>query len=779
MSCVSDTYPEINFNPKRAMKLKKLLLFFFYLALSVFLLIPAFMVETGISAEEAQQTSDHFDGLRYFNPSVPGIPPDSSSGQISKRRVTWWVWNWILGNDWPEWPKAQDVPPGPRPVVRVPTGVMSITPIGHATFLIQIDGLNILTDPIWSNRPSPISWAGPKRHIKPGILFEDLPPIDIVLVSHNHYDHLDLPTLERLAEKGTPHAIVPLGNIKLVKSAGIPAVDELDWWQSVRISPDVTITLVPAQHFSLRNLANYNKTLWGGFVISGSLGNVFYSGDTGYGPHFKEIARRFSPIRVALLPIAPFRPQKMNDTAPAHRSIIHMGPAEAVKAHLDLGVPFTVAAHFQAFRLGMEGFDDPATVLTSALAENNLKPDAFVVPVLGQAIVMPPMTDELPTGISAEKPIAVSLSQSVERGKEDKPANEAGAKLEQTQVPEAEPAPEDVFISLNVQFDTGKADIKLQYHNDIKKIADAMNKYPETSIIIEGHTDNAGKELVNIKLSYLRAAKIKAYLVRNFGIGSSRIRAIGYDYQKPIASNKTAEGRQLNRRGETQIETNVASSVLYSFLEDSDLPQGGFAIVNQETIDEKIKSFKEKYGAAAYASKTVKSSTLELYKMWSGIFSHCAIRVETDPHSFYQLEMQALPDLEKAGMKDFHKSGAVINLLGMTTDRFDIVEFTDQNERAKLDSKGRNYASMPICIKNKASRKTPQWYRNCLRRYAASYNPANTLKAGKRTKIFEYNPVTHNCCNFAEEALQACGLEHCFDLGKSTSLYHETGPLEQ
>jgi outer membrane protein OmpA-like peptidoglycan-associated protein len=378
-----------------------------------------------------------------------------------------------------------------------------------------------------------------------------------------------------------------------------------------------------------------------------------------------------------------------------------------------------------------------------------------------------------------DKPIAAPSVQPVEVPKEVKPVKEAGFALEQPPVSKDEPVPEDVSITLNIQFDTGKANIKSKYHNDIRRIADAMNKYPSKSVIIVGHTDNVGKELVNVKLSYRRAANIKAYLVLKYGIDSSRIRVIGYDYQKPIASNKTKEGRQANRRGETQSETNVSSNVVYSFFEDSDLPQGGFSIVNQESIDEKIKSFKEKQGTASYLSKIVKEPTLELYKMWGGIFSHCTIRIETDPNSFYQLELQSLSDLEKAGMKDFHKSGAAITLFGVTTDRFDIVEFTDKNERAKLDSIGRNYATMPICIDNKSARKTTQWYQDCLRRYAGSYNPENALKAGKRTKIFEYNPVTHNCCNFVEEALQACGLEHCFDLGKSTSLYHETGPLEE
>jgi len=349
----------------------------------------------------------------------------------------------------------------------------------------------------------------------------------------------------------------------------------------------------------------------------------------------------------------------------------------------------------------------------------------------------------------------------------------------QIAVSKAEPVQENVPIILNVQFDTGKANIKPKYHNDIKKIADAMSKNPLTSVVIEGHTDNVGKELVNVKLSYQRAANIKAYLVQEFGIDSSRIRVIGYDYQKTVASNKTAQGRQANRRVETKIETNVSSNSVYYFFEDSDLPKGGFSIVNQESIDEKIKSFKEKYGTASYASKIVKAPTLELYKMWSGVFSHCAIRIETDPHSFYQIELQTLPDLKKAGINDYHQIYAAITLLGMPKDEFDVVEFTDKNEREKLDNKEPPYATMPICIDKKSTKKTTQWYQDCLSSYAGSYNPENALKAGKRTKVYEYDPVTHNCCNFAEEALKACGLVHCFDLGKSSGLDHKTGPLEE
>jgi outer membrane protein OmpA-like peptidoglycan-associated protein len=399
------------------------------------------------------------------------------------------------------------------------------------------------------------------------------------------------------------------------------------------------------------------------------------------------------------------------------------------------------------------------------------------------ADVSPELNSGQPTqkvdNLITEKPITVPLSRPVEVEKEMTSVNETGSKIEPTPVFKADPVPEKVSISLDVQFDTGKANIQPKYHDDIKKIADFMSKYPSRSAVIEGHTDNVGKEAVNVKLSHRRAANIKAYLTEKFGIDSSRIKAIGYNYQKPIASNQTVEGRQKNRRGETHIDTNVSWTSLYSFFEESDLPKGGFTIVNQETIDAKIQSFKEKQGVAVYSSRIVEGPTLELYTMWGGIFSHCALRIETNPHSFYQLELQTLPDLKKAGIKDYHEIGAVINLLGVTKDQFDVVEFTDKNEREKLDNKEPRYATMPICTDKKATKKTTQWYKDCLSRYARSYNPENALKTGKPTKVFEYNPPIHNCCNFAEEALEACELAHCFDLGKSTGLNSKTGPLEE
>ena len=364
---------------------KKTAALLFYLALIGFLVFCTNIADPGLCADDKSRISDHFDGDLFFNPGLK-TPPPLPPGEQPQRRRSGWIWRLIFGNDWPEWPRITDDPLGEPAAARAPKGSLLITPVGHATFLIQLDGLNILTDPIWSDRCSPVSWAGPKRHRAPGVHFEDLPPIDAILVSHNHYDHLDLPTLERLAKKGVQHAITTLGNGDLIRGAGIPVVDEFDWWQSVSLTEEVTVTLVPAQHFSSRTPWDRNKTLWGGFVISGPSGNVYFSGDTGHGPHFQKILQRFSPIRAALLPISPFRPSHSNEPPNQQYSQNHMGPVEAVQAHLDLRAGLSIAAHFQVFQLGADGFDDALNELKSALAGRNLKPDEFIAPLPGMMV---------------------------------------------------------------------------------------------------------------------------------------------------------------------------------------------------------------------------------------------------------------------------------------------------------------------------------------------------------------------------------------------------------
>jgi L-ascorbate metabolism protein UlaG (beta-lactamase superfamily) len=359
------------------------------LLLFITLVIP---LCAGVSEKETNKennpfTSDHFDGKKYFNPFSFASPVQSESGQQQSNRNSW-LWRIVFGTDLPEWPDLDDDKSDTHipPVIKAENGEIHIALVNHSTFLIQMDGLNILTDPVWSKRVGPLSWAGVKRHRKPGIRFEDLPRIDVVLVSHNHYDHMDLPTLERLAEKFHPSAFTPLGNLENLLDAGLESARELDWWQSVRISENVTVTLVPAQHFSMRSLWDRDETLWGGFVVSGPSGNVYFAGDTGYGTHFKEIARRFSPIKIALIPIAPFHQPGPGEENSPNFARVHLGPAEAVIAHIELGSQLSFACHFQTFQLGAEEYNSAPKALDSAIAKQGLKPDAFKILVYGQSM---------------------------------------------------------------------------------------------------------------------------------------------------------------------------------------------------------------------------------------------------------------------------------------------------------------------------------------------------------------------------------------------------------
>ncbi|HEX2965076.1 MAG TPA: MBL fold metallo-hydrolase [Syntrophorhabdaceae bacterium] len=345
-----------------------------FLVFSGFPQLPTAGTQPDIDNGQFPRVSDHFNGATYFNPeSITSVVKYAQN----RSRARWWASRLMFGSGYPQWPNnEEDMPPGPVPEERIAEGALRITPVGHATFLIQMDGMNILTDPIWADRCSPVSWVGPKRYKKPGIAFKDLPPIDFVLISHNHYDHLDLPTLESLADRGTFSAIGPLGNKQLIESSGISQVRELDWWQSVRISDKVTVTFVPARHLSQRTLWDRNKTLWGGYVVSGPSGNVYFAGDTAYGAHFKQIAARFSPIRVALLPIAPFQPKPTREPPSIGN---HIGPVEAVIAHMDLNPEVSIAGHYQVFQFGSDGYYDAVKLLAESLKENSLSPDAFVV----------------------------------------------------------------------------------------------------------------------------------------------------------------------------------------------------------------------------------------------------------------------------------------------------------------------------------------------------------------------------------------------------------------
>jgi L-ascorbate metabolism protein UlaG (beta-lactamase superfamily) len=298
--------------------------------------------------------SDHSDGRRFFN-------PNGANGQ-----PLWRVPRLLL-TPRARWPSQVPVhaqrPPDPGPA-----GVV-VTFIGHATFLVQTPGANLLVDPMYSDRASPVSFAGPRRVRAPGVRFDDLPPIALVLLSHNHYDHCDLSTLRELERRFSPRVVTPVGNGPLLRRAGLRQVEEIDWWERATSSP-IPVTLTPAQHFSARGPFDRNRALWGGFLIEAGAFRIFHAGDGGYGPHFREIAARLAPIDLALLPIGAYEPRWfMKD--------IHMDPADAVQAHLDLASPRSIAMHFGTFQLTPEGIDEPVRELAATLRGRGVPAERF------------------------------------------------------------------------------------------------------------------------------------------------------------------------------------------------------------------------------------------------------------------------------------------------------------------------------------------------------------------------------------------------------------------
>ena len=245
-------------------------------------------------------------------------------------------------------------PPQPAPPDAVDD--LRVTYIGHATALIQVAGLNLLTDPFFSWRASPVQWAGPKRVRAPGLALEDLPRIDAVLVSHNHYDHMDLPSLRRLFDRHRPRIVTPLGNGAIVARTRRPLdVTEGDWGDRVALGDGVAATFAPALHWSKRGLHDRNMALWSAFVIETPAGTVYFAGDTGYGSgaHFRDIRREFGPVRLALLPIGAYEPRWFMHPQ-------HMNPEEAVKAHLDLAAGLSIGVHHATVQLTDEAIDEPA-----------------------------------------------------------------------------------------------------------------------------------------------------------------------------------------------------------------------------------------------------------------------------------------------------------------------------------------------------------------------------------------------------------------------------------
>ena len=253
---------------------------------------------------------------------------------------------------------------------------IQITWVGHSTFLIQMDGVNLLTDPIFNDRSSPFSFGGVKRLVSPGIKFEDLPPIHFVLISHNHYDHLDEHTVERLGNK--PKYFIPLGLAQWFNKRKIYPLIELDWWQSAS-SLGLKFHSVPIQHFSGRSPFDRNETLWTGWIVEGKRGKIFFAGDTGYSPVFKEIGERFGPMRVSLIPIGAYMPRWFMKP-------VHVNPPEAIRIHQDINSQQSIASHWGTFKLSDEPIGEPPLYLEKALKEATLDQKNFLIMRFGETL---------------------------------------------------------------------------------------------------------------------------------------------------------------------------------------------------------------------------------------------------------------------------------------------------------------------------------------------------------------------------------------------------------
>ena len=299
--------------------------------------------------------SDHFDGERFIN-------PDGADDALSPPGGTGTMLRYVTARDnRPVWPDRVAVTPG-KPPARVEGDRMLATWVGHATVLVQTQGLNILTDPVWSKSAGPFG-IGPTRVAEPGIRFSDLPKIDLVLVSHDHYDHMDLVTLRKLWDRDHPLIVTSLGNDSVIGQAGVPT-RALDWGGQVAVRPGVSVVVNRSHHWDSRWFADRNRALWSGFVVRLPGGNLFFAGDTGAGDlKWADQAASYGPIRLALIPIGAFRFSAGQMAAGSH-----VGPVDAVEVYRRLGAAQAIAIHWGTFRLSYEGWDTPPRLLAAAEA---------------------------------------------------------------------------------------------------------------------------------------------------------------------------------------------------------------------------------------------------------------------------------------------------------------------------------------------------------------------------------------------------------------------------
>ncbi len=308
--------------------------------------------------------SDHFDGQIFFNPE--GIAP---------RKLTE-VFQMLIGDGRAKWPDEFPSPfDGAKPEPQVEGEALKVTMIGHATLLIQTQGLNFITDPVFVKRASPTQWFGPTRVNPPGVRFEDLPPIDYVLLSHNHYDHLDLASLKRLSEEHNATIICPLGNDAIVKKSAPEAKFIIgDWDDVIDLKNQVRVHFEPCHHWSARGTKDRRMALWAAFVLETPNGKIYHIGDTGFhaGINYKALAEKHGELRLAILPIGAYEPRWFMKGQ-------HQNPDEAVQGHMLINAKTSIGHHWGTFQLTYEEIEAPPAALAEAREKHGLADDAFIV----------------------------------------------------------------------------------------------------------------------------------------------------------------------------------------------------------------------------------------------------------------------------------------------------------------------------------------------------------------------------------------------------------------
>lgn len=343
------------------MQIFKIILIIIAVILLLFVIVGYALSSKGYSGPK----SDHFDGKNFKN--LTGIPANGLAE----------VFKYITTRNPEPWQRNYETFVREEPLPISDGNDVHVTFVNHSTFIIQYEGMTILTDPVWSQRCSPVQFVGPARFRPPGVRYSDIAHVDLVVISHNHYDHLDKISIQNIIKDHNPKFIVPLGLDHLIRKWGATQIEVLDWWQTSKTG-GLNIQAVPANHFTSRGTFDRDQTLWCGYILEKKGHKIYFAGDTGYGEVFKEIGQREGPIDVSLIPIGAYLPRWF-------MSPIHVSPKESVLIHQDVKSQHSIGMHFGTFALADDGPNRPIADLAIEKSNRSIAEDEFIVPDEGHS----------------------------------------------------------------------------------------------------------------------------------------------------------------------------------------------------------------------------------------------------------------------------------------------------------------------------------------------------------------------------------------------------------